>query len=139
MELLKKYSIIPEFLRYLLVGGISFIVDFSTLFIFKEFILKNVYYSLYISTALGFILGLIANYCLSIYYVFNSAKGTAVGRSIEDMIVFAVIGIIGLIISEFGMFLGSDMLQFNYLLVKIAVTIIVLLWNYLARKIFIFK
>lgn len=139
MEILKKYNIISEFLRYSIVGGISFIADFSALFIFKEFILKDVIYSLYISTALGFILGLIVNYCLSIYYVFNSAKGTSVGRSVGEIIIFSVIGIIGLAISEFGMFMGSDKLQFNYLLVKIAVTIIVLFWNYLARKILIFK
>lgn len=139
LETIKKDRLILEFLRYLIVGGIAFVADFTVLFIFKEFILKDLYYSLYISTALGFISGLIVNYCLSIFYVFSSAKGTQKGRSINDMLIFAFVGIIGLIISEFGMFIGSKKFVLNYLLVKIVVTIVVLLWNYIARKILIFK
>lgn len=139
LEITKNNKTILEFLRFLIVGGIAFIVDFTVLFIFKEFILKDFYCSLYISTALGFISGLIVNYCLSIFYVFSSAKGTKVGRSMNEILIFAVIGIIGLIISEFGMFIGAEKLELNYLLVKIAVTTIVLFWNYFARKILIFK
>lgn len=139
LEIMKNNKLIFEFLRYLIVGGIAFIVDFTVLFISKEFVLKDFYYSLYISTALGFISGLIVNYCLSIFYVFSSAKGTEVGRSINEILIFALVGIIGLIISEFGMFIGAEKFELNYLLVKIAVTTIVLLWNYLARKILIFK
>jgi putative flippase GtrA len=139
LEILKNNKVIPEFLRYLVVGGISFIVDFNTLLIFKEFVLKDLHYSLYISTAMGFLVGLAVNYLLSLHYVFNSAKGTAIGRSMNEILLFGAIGIIGLIISEFGMFMGSEKFEFNYLLVKVAVTAIVLLWNYLARKILIFN
>ena len=139
LEIIKNNKNILEFLRYLIVGGIAFIVDFTVLFILKEFVLKDFYYSLYISTAFGFIFGLIVNYCLSIFYVFSSAKGTQIGRSMNDIFIFALVGIIGLIISEFGMFIGAEKFELNYLLVKIAVTIVVLLWNYIARKILIFK
>ena len=139
MEIVKNNKIILEFLRYLIVGGIAFIVDFTILFIFKEFVLKDLYYSLYISTALGFICGLAVNYCLSIFYVFSSAKGTQIGRNMDAIVIFAFIGLIGLMLSEFGMFLGSEKFELNYLLVKIVVTIVVLLWNYVARKLLIFK
>lgn len=139
LDIIKSNKIILEFLRYLIVGGIAFIVDFTVLFIFKEFILKDFYYSLYISTALGFILGLIANYCLSIFYVFSCAKGTKIGRSMNAIFIFAFVGVIGLIISEFGMFIGSEKFELNYLIVKVVVTIVVLLWNYFARIILIFN
>jgi putative flippase GtrA len=139
LEVLKNNMIIPEFLRYLVVGGISFIVDFTTLFVVKEFVLKDAYYSLYISTALGFLIGLMVNYLLSLYYVFNSAKGTGIGRSVNEILIFVAVGIIGLFISEFVMFVGAERFELNYLIVKVGVTIVVLLWNYLARKILIFK
>ena len=141
LELIRKRynDLILEVIRYLIVGGIAFVIDFTVLYVSKEFILKDSYYSLYVSTAMGFISGLIVNYCLSIFFVFNSAKGTQKGRSAKDMFVFTVVGILGLIVSEFGMFIGAEELAFNYLLVKIVVTAVVLLWNYIARKILIFK
>jgi len=135
----KNNDLILEFLRYLIVGGIAFVIDFTVLYVSKEFIFKDLYYSLYASTAMGFISGIIVNYSLSIFFVFNSAKGTQIGRSTKDMFIFIIVGILGLIISEFGMFIGAKALEFNYLIVKIVVTAIVLLWNYLARKILIFK
>ena len=41
--------------------------------------------------------------------------------------------------TELGMYVGTELLFMNYMLVKIVVTGIVLIWNYLGRKIFIFK
>ena len=52
---------------------------------------------------------------------------------------FAVIGAIGLLLTEGGMFLGYQLLHINYMIVKLFVAAFVLLWNYGARKILIFK
>ena len=56
-----------QMFRYLFVGGAAFIVDFLSLFILTDFF--GIYYL--ISAAIAFILGLIANYFLSISWVFN--------------------------------------------------------------------
>ncbi|MEX1307760.1 MAG: GtrA family protein [Eubacteriales bacterium] len=134
---LKKTSY--EFIRYAIVGGIAFIVDIGMLFLCKEFFLKNVPYSLYIATAIGFFAGLVTNYLLCLKFVFLSAKGTKKGRNNKDRFIFVVIGVIGLLMTEYGMKLGVDVLSINYLIVKIMVTGIVLIWNYLGRKFFIFN
>lgn len=71
--------------RYLFVGGAAFIVDFVSLFILTEFF--GIYYL--ISAGIAFILGLIANYFLSLSWVFN--KRTLESRTFEFGI-FAIIG-----------------------------------------------
>ena len=128
-----------EFFRYGIVGGIAFIVDIGMLYLCKEFLLKGVPYSLYIATAIGFLAGLITNYLLCLKFVFLSAKGTKQGRTNLDRFLFVVIGVVGLLMTEYGMKLGVDVLYINYLLVKIVITGVVLIWNYLGRKILIFN
>ncbi|MEA4815933.1 MAG: GtrA family protein [Lachnospiraceae bacterium] len=127
-----------EFIRYAFVGGIATVADFAVLFLFREFLLKESVFSLYIATALGFTAGLFVNYILSLMFVFVSAKGTKRGRRLIDIILFTVIGLIGLLLSEAGMFVGVKLLGLYYLIVKAIVTLIVLIWNYLARKFLIF-
>ena len=129
-----------EFVRYLLVGGTAFLVDTGVLALFYDVLLPELGgFSLYIATAIGFIAGLIVNYILSLVFVFKSARGTQVGRSVGAFLIFAVIGIIGLGLTELGMYIGTEKLGLHYLLVKFVVTGIVLMWNYLGRKILIFK
>lgn len=135
----KNENVLLEFFRYLLVGGSAFLVDFGTLVFCKEVLLPEFPLKLYTATAIGFIAGLIFNYILSITFVFEVAKNSRVGRSFLDFVVFTVIGVIGLGLTELGMYLGVDWLKINYMLVKIIVTVIVLLWNYLGRKLLIFK
>ena len=82
-----------QMFRYLFVGGAAFIVDFLSLFILTDFF--GVYYL--ISAAIAFLIGLIANYFLSISWVFNKRK--LKNRHIEFGM-FAIIGIIGLGFNE---------------------------------------
>ena len=49
-----------------------------------------------------------------------------------------LVGVAGLMLTEVGMYAGVDLLQVNYLLVKLVVTGIVFLWNYLGRKLLVF-
>lgn len=140
-DLFVKYKgLFFEFLRYCIVGGVSFVIDFGILTVFYQFVFhQSGQYSLGISTALGFIAGLIVNYLLSIFFVFLSAKNDKKGRDLKSFFAFAIIGIIGLTLTELGMHLGVNMLTWNYMIVKIIVTALILIWNYVMRKIIIFK
>jgi putative flippase GtrA len=136
---MKIESILKEFSRYLKVGGTAFLVDFTLLFVFKTFVFYNIGIAgVYISTALGFIGGLVYNYILSLIYVFESAKESNKGKNIKSFMIFTVIGIIGLLLTELGMYVGVELFAINYLLVKVFVAGVVLLWNYGARKILVF-
>ena len=129
-----------EFFRYCIVGGIAFLADFGLLHFFYSVIIgQDRQYSLFISTALGFVGGLIVNYILSLVFVFLKAKEEKKGRDIKSFAIFVIIGIIGLFFTELGMYFGVKVLLINYMVVKIFVTGLVLVWNYLMRKILIFK
>lgn len=135
-------SLLPlavEFLRYAVVGGIAFLADFWTLVLFQELAFRSVSWGIYVATVCGFAVGLAVNYFLSILFVFTQTKDRGKGRSFGAFVIFGLIGLVGLGLTEFGMWLGVERLDWNYRAVKICVTGVVLMWNYLGRKVIIFK
>ena len=131
--------LIGEFVRYAIVGGIAFIVDFGTLVILQECILKQFSHGVYVATVFGFLAGLAVNYALSLCFVFTQSKDRGKGRSFGAFLVFGVIGLVGLAWTELGMWIGIEVLSWNYMFVKVCVTAAVLAWNYLGRKLIIFN
>lgn len=133
-------TLIKEFIRYVIVGGISFMADFGTLTLLEELIFRQqTDRQIFISTAAGFIVGLVINYILSLIFVFRSKDNKNSGKSVGDFIIFALVGVIGLAITEGLMHLGVNVLGFHYMITKIVTAGIVLIWNYLGRKILIFN
>ena len=132
--------LLKEFLRYLVVGGTAFLVDYGTLFLLSRFVFQELGdVGVYLATAIGFIAGLTYNYILSLIWVFQGAKERQQGKSVSGFALFALIGIIGLLLTEGGMYVGFQLLQIHYMIVKLFVAAIVLLWNYGARKLLIFR
>jgi putative flippase GtrA len=133
--------LIYEFLRYILVGGLAFIVDFGILYLSKTFLFSALGYSgILLATALGFIAGLVLNYILSFAFVFKQINEKAKQHKIRSFVLFTIIGIIGLLITELCMFAGISLFgQKWYLIIKIITAGIVLMWNYITRKILIFR
>lgn len=121
-----------QLFRYFFVGGFAFVVDYGTLFVLTEFCGVNYL----ISAAIAFILGLIVNYLISIIWVFG--QRTVENRWIEFAI-FSGIGLIGLVLNEAIMYLGSDVLGLYFMLSKLCSTGIVFFWNFFARKIILYK
>ena len=121
-------NIFLQFFRYLFVGGFAFIVDFSLLYVFSD--ICGIYYL--ISAALSFIISLIVNYLISVYWVFNKNK---IDNKLFEFGVFSLIGVIGLIFTEIILYLCTDIFGIYYLVSKIIATAIVMFWNFLARRI----
>jgi len=130
-----------EFFRYVLVGGIAFLVDFGVLYLSKTLFFPHMGHTgILLAAALGFTAGLIFNYIFSLLFVFKQIDENVKRRKIRSFVLFAVIGIIGLLITELCMYAGVYMFgQKWYLIVKIFTAGIVLLWNYAGRKALIFK
>ncbi|MGM9581101.1 MAG: GtrA family protein [Anaerovibrio sp.] len=136
----KPYKNWQELLRYGLAGGLSFGADFCLLYVMREYIFTG-YAGVYWATLAGFLGGLAVNTFLSVRYVFRAPAVVADrrGRNVRDMAGIVLIGVAGLLLTELGMYAGVDLLQVDYLLVKLVVTVIVFLWNYLGRKLLVFK
>jgi len=138
---IRHRQLIYEFLRYILVGGIAFLVDFGVLYLSKTLFFSYMGNTgILLAAALGFTAGLIFNYIFSLLFVFKQIDENAKRRKIRSFVLFAVIGIIGLLITELCMYAGIYIFgQKWYLIVKIFTAGIVLLWNYAGRKVLIFK
>lgn len=127
-----------EFTRYLLVGGVSFLLDFGSMNLLI-LLLGSGRGAVYFATAVAFLLGLICNYLLSVLFVFTSARSEGKGRDLRSFFFFAAIGVAGLFLTEGIMVLGYSMLGLHHALVKLVAAALVLLFNYIMRKIFIFR
>ncbi|MDR2596424.1 MAG: GtrA family protein [Treponema sp.] len=144
--MLKKYilrhkQLLHEFFRYVFVGGIAFIVDFGVLYLSKTLFFSTWDHTgILIAAALGFTSGLVFNYIFCLLFVFRQIDENARHRKIRSFILFVIIGIIGLLITELCMYAGVYLFgQKWYLIVKIFTAGIVLMWNYAGRKVLIFK
>lgn len=135
LEMLLKQSTdktLIQFFRYICVGGVAFLLDFGTLYYFTEYL--GIHYLL--SAALAFLLGLAANYLLSITWVFNNHT---LDNKVSEFGVFALIGIIGLGLNEVIIWFFTANVHFYYMFSKIISAVIVLFWNFFARKYLLFK
>ena len=129
-----------ELFRYAMVGAVSFLFDFGILMSFYTIWGQYMSWGLYMAATLGFLAGIIVNTYLSVHFVFLSEgeRSSSYRGNLHDYISIFIIGVVGLVITEFGMFVGVELMDIYYLLVKVIVTALVFLWNYWARRIFVF-
>ena len=158
METVKqnKKELFFEIFRYLLVGGIATVFDYAMWFVFFTWILPSSLVgetvASLVAVAMGFAIGLLVNWILSQVFVFRQVKNKQEARSKKSFLIFTLVGIIGLIITEVGMLLAPHLPSFlifgyksflghewKWWVMKVVMTCIVLVWNYLGRKILIFK
>lgn len=123
-----------ELSRYLFAGGAAFFVDFLTLIMCREFLFPRENWGVYFSVLLAFFAGHIANYVLSLLFVFRAPDERKRGWTWSAFLLFAVIGSMGAGITELGMWLGYGILHVNYMLTKIVMAFVVFVWNFFGRK-----
>lgn len=144
--------LIREMVRFLLVGGGATIVDFLTMSlvlwamqpaIYPDFL--SVFFggtqepstlATVIGTGCGFLVGLAFNYIFSVLFVYKE-KGNS--KTMGGFLLFALLSAGGLAIHLLGMYLGYDLLHINEWIVKIVLTAVVLVYNYITRKLLIFR
>ena len=115
-----------ELIRFCIVGGLSFLVDYSLLFALTEW--AGLYY-LY-SSAISFGVSVVFNYWLCVAYVFKGAgKQTA-----RQATIFFVTGAMGLVLNQLCMWFFVDVAGLHYMLAKIFATAIVTIWNYFTKR-----
>ena len=129
---MKNSKLFKQILKFLIVGGLAFVVDYVILIFSKE-ILKL---PILVSSGLAFSLSVIFNYILSIKWVFDVNENNSKKK---NFVIFIVLSIIGLVITEIIMEVGCYYFKIYYLLVKIIATAIVMIFNFITRKVFLEK
>ncbi len=121
-----------QFFRYLFVGGISSVVDGGILYLFTR---CGLFYMA--STVVGFLAGLMTNYVLSKMLIFAMSKAKL--DLLAEFSAYGLIGVIGLGLTMLIMYVLTEFLGFYYMFSKIVAMFLVLLWNYTARKFFLYR
>lgn len=125
-------NLITSFLKYLVAGGFGFVLDYATL----TLCYKVLGWHYLAAATCGFIVGLVFVYISSNKWVFDTRKMK--NRRVQEFSIFAVIGIIGLGLTNLFMWMLVDGLGVYPLIAKLFTTGIVLMWNYGARKVILY-
>lgn len=121
-----------QFVRYGVVGGLAFVVDFSALFLFTESL--GLHYL--VSASLAFLLGMVTNYLLCIAWIFDYR---ALSNRAHEFALFFAIGIAGLLLNNGLMFILTEFLEYHYLLSKAGAAVLILMFNFSLRRSLLFS
>lgn len=123
-------KLINQILKFGVVGGVAFLIDYAVLFVCAEFLKLGVLWS----AGIAFTISVIFNYIASVKWVFDVNKENDPKK---NFIIFIILSIVGLILTEIIMWIGTDLMYIHYLIVKIIATAIVMVFNFITRKMFL--
>ncbi len=129
MNKLLENKLVKQILRFTVVGGLAFLIDYGLLYLLTEFI--GIHYL--ISSIISFTVSVIFNYIMSITWVFDVTKK----QGVKEFIIFIILSVIGLGINELIMYLMVDIMAIHYMISKLFSTGIVMVYNFITRKIFV--
>lgn len=122
----KLRPLLAQFGRFLVVGGISFSVDFG---------LFTVLYGLgvphLIASATSFSTSVVLNYILSRRYVFEAQENVSV---LKEFTLYVLLNIVALGLNTLILYVCADLAGMSPFLGKILATAIVLIYNFISRK-----
>ena len=145
-------KLLEQIAKFGVVGVICFFIDFGIYtvlnLIFREAGLDQVFSWYYlVSQFFSFIISMIVNYILSFKYVFKRRDDMSRKR---EFVIFFVLSVIGLIINEIVLYIGMDFVyeKWTWLhnmmgtglaetLFKCFATGVVMVYNFISRKIFL--
>jgi putative flippase GtrA len=116
-----------QLLKYALVGGAAFLLDFSLLYLLTEYL----HFHYIVSATIAFIAGLLFNYGLSVRWVFRER---ALSSKLAEFLVFSLIGVIGLLLNDGLIWSLTEVGKLHYLLSKVLAAVVVFFWNFFARR-----
>lgn len=134
----KTDNVFIQFFRYCFVGGIATLAEGAALWLCQHFIFREAQgVWVFVAQAIAFVLGLTVNFILSKLFVFQEKSATA--NAAGEFVAYAVIGVVGLGIKELLLWLFHLQIGWHYMPVWVVSTIIVLVWNYAARKVLLYR
>ncbi|MDP3445496.1 MAG: GtrA family protein [Ignavibacteria bacterium] len=123
-------KLIEQVMKFVIVGGLSFVLDFIIYYVLTNF------FSVYYLTAgfFSFTLSLIFNYLMSMRFVFKSKDDL---KKTHEFIIFVSLSVMGLGLNLLCLYILVDLFRMNDLIAKVLVAGIVMVFNFVTRKIFL--
>ena len=123
-------KLFAQIMKFGVVGVVAFIIDYGLLALLTEVFGINYL----VSATISFTASVIFNYLASMRYVFTHKEGMSRRR---EFVIFVALSAAGLVINNLCMWAGVELLGVHYLITKIGATFIVMVWNFVTRKIFL--
>lgn len=123
-------KLFSQFMRFGAVGAIAFLIDYGLMVLLTELFSINYL----VSATISFTVSVIFNYLASMRYVFRHKEDMSRHR---EFLIFVVLSIIGLVINNVLMWVGTGLFGITYLVTKIFATAVVTIYNFVTRKIFL--
>lgn len=123
-------KLFAQFMKFGVVGALAFCIDYGLLALLTEVFGVNYL----VSATISFTVSVVFNYLASMRYVFTHKEDMSRRR---EFVIFIILSVVGLLINNVCMWAGVELLGVHYLIVKIAATAIVMVWNFVTRKIFL--
>lgn len=133
LDTLMHNKLLQQIMRFALVGGLAFVIDFGLLLLLTEKVGLN-----YLTSAtISFIVSVIVNYLLSIAWVFTAHKHTkkTKTKSVIQLVIFIALSVCGLLINNGIMYFSVEVLAISYIIGKLVATFVVMVFNFITRKI----
>ena len=125
-------KLISQIFKFGIVGGSAFVIDYGIMIALTEVVGINYL----ISSGISFAVSVIYNYILSVRWVFEVEKN---GDKRKEFIVFIVLSLIGLALNQLLMWVTVSGIHIFYMVAKILVTVVVMIYNLITRKLFLEK
>lgn len=131
LKKLKNNKLFIQIIKFVIVGGIATIIDYIIFFLLHELLGVDTLPANIIS----FSISVVYNYIASVKWVFDVKKDDPK----KQFIVFIVLSIIGLIINTLIVYVTIDILNWWSIIAKVVATAIVMIFNFITRKLFLEK
>jgi putative flippase GtrA len=119
-----------EPIKFLLAGGIATLVQYAALVLLVELADMNPV----LASVLGYAIGAVVNYLLNYYFTFLSE-----GKHFQTALKFSVVVVSALSLNALIMYICTELLQIYYLIGQVIATLMVLVWNFFAHKLWTYK
>lgn len=119
-----------QFVKFGIVGVIAFCIDYG-LFLLMTYVFGINYL---IASAISFVISTIFNFAASMRYVFAGKRGQT--RS-QQFVIFFVLSVVGLGVNQLVLWMCVDLLAWLAWVEKLAATFIVMIFNFVTRKVFL--
>ncbi len=125
-------KLIEQIMKFGVVGVICFGIDYGLMIFLTE--LCGISYL--VSSGISFSVSVVVNYTLSLKFVFETDKDN---NKVVEFLIFIILSVVGLGINQVLMWVCVDKLHVYYMISKIGVTGVVMVYNFVTRKLILEK
>ena len=120
---------ILQIIKFGIVGVVATLVDVGVLVVLKELLHIDVL----VACAISFCISVAVNYILSMAFVFKSKNQ----NKLREVVIFLLLSVGGLCLNQLILWIGVTFVSAYYLTVKLFALVIVPVYNFITRKIFL--